>query len=237
MNLSDSRTAGQAVPRRVSAMEAVLADLRDAIGRGEYAIGEKLPAESALAQHYGVSRSVVREALRALQAIGLTRSHTGKGTFVAASTAVGNPIFGSYSARDLVEVRRHVEIPVTGYAAARRSEDDLDLLAQLVERMETETEDLAWTALDTLFHITIAQASGNEVFRRVIEEIRDALARQSSFVNQLRGRREQSNVEHRRIVRAILAGSEDEAVAAMRDHLAAVEASLQAIVGPEDRDE
>ncbi|WP_199859917.1 FadR/GntR family transcriptional regulator [Thermobifida halotolerans] len=214
----------------MSAMEAVLADLREAIEEGTYPVGEKLPAESALAQKYGVSRSVVREALRTLQAIGMTVSRTGRGTFVQSDRAVDNPTFGSYSARDLMEVRQHVEIPVSGYAALRRTEDDLDTLARLLDRMAGETDDLAWTTLDTLFHITIAQASGNPVFRKVIEEIRDALAHQSTFVNQIHGRREQSDDEHRRIVRAIADGDREEAMAAMQAHLAKVETSLNIIV-------
>lgn len=229
MNLSDSQTAGHGI-RRVSAMEAVLAHLRGAIEHGEYAVGDKLPSEASLSKEFEVSRSVVREALRGLQALGLTVSRTGKGTFVTASGPADNPTFGPYSARDLFEVRRHVEIPVAGYAALRRSTDDLDLLTHLLERMEHETDNTAWVALDSLFHITIAQASGNPVFGKVIEEIRDALARQSAFLNQLGDRRAKSNGEHRQIVTAIADGSESAAVSAMTAHLEHVESALTTIV-------
>ncbi len=214
----------------MSAMEAVLAHLRASIERGEHAIGAKLPSEAALSREFEVSRSVVREALRGLQALGMTESKTGKGTFVTATGPADNPTFGPYSARDLIEVRRHVEIPVAGYAAVRRSQDDLDLLAHLLDRMDAETDNTAWVALDSLFHITIAQASGNPVFGKVIEEIRDALARQSAFLNQLGDRRGQSNVEHRAIVTAIADGSETAAVEAMTAHLTHVEATLTSIV-------
>jgi DNA-binding FadR family transcriptional regulator len=230
MNLSDSQTAGQGGPRRISAMEAVLAHLRRLIERGDYPVGAKLPSEASLSREFEVSRSVIREALRGLQALGMTESKTGKGTFVTAAGPADNPTFGPYSARDLIEVRRHVEIPVAGYAALRRSQDDLDLLGHLVERMDAETDNTAWVALDSLFHITIAQASGNPVFGKVIEEIRDALARQSAFLNQLGGRRAQSNAEHREIVTAIESGSEKDAVEAMTAHLTHVEATLTSIV-------
>lgn len=214
----------------MSAMEAVLAHLRSAIERGEHAVGEKLPSEAALSREFEVSRSVIREALRGLQALGMTESKTGKGTFVTATGPADNPTFGPYSARDLIEVRRHVEIPVAGYAALRRSQDDLDLLAHLLDRMDAETDNTAWVALDSLFHITIAQASGNPVFGKVIEEIRDALARQSAFLNQLGDRRRQSNIEHRAIVKAIESRVESAAVAAMSAHLEHVEATLNSIV-------
>lgn len=230
MNLSDSKTASQG-PRRISAMEAVLAHLRAAIENGEYAVGDKLPSEAELCRALEVSRPVLREALRALQTMGLTVSRTGKGTFVVAS-AVEDPTFGDYAASDLLEVRRHVEIPVAGYAARRRTPEDLDHLTHLLERMERETDTTSWVALDTLFHLAVAQAAQNPVFRRVIEEIRDALARQSAFLNDLGGRREHSNREHRAIVEALMDGSELDATDAMAHHLDRVENTLTDIVRP-----
>jgi DNA-binding FadR family transcriptional regulator len=230
VNLSDSQTGGVG-PRRVSAMEAVLVHLRGAIERGDYAIGDKLPSEAELCRTLEISRPVLREALRALQTMGLTVSKTGKGTFVVAN-AVEDPTFGDYAASDLLEVRRHVEIPVAGYAALRRTPENLDHLAHLLDRMERETDTTAWVAMDTLFHLTVAEAAQNPVFRRVIEEIRDALARQSAFLNELGGRREQSNREHRAIVEALIDGSEPDAVEAMSHHLDRVETTLTDIVRP-----
>ncbi|MFE9775118.1 FadR/GntR family transcriptional regulator [Streptomyces sp. NPDC005931] len=228
MDLSDSQTGGTA-PRRVSAMEAVLSHLRGAIERGEYAIGDKLPSEAELCRTLEVSRPVLREALRALQTMGLTVSRTGKGTFVVAD-GVQEPTFGDYAAGDLMEVRRHIEIPVAGYAALRRTPDDLDQLTHLLDRMERESDTTAWVAMDTVFHLAVAEAAQNPVFRRVIEEIRDALARQSAFLNELGGRREQSDREHRAIVEALTDGSEQDAVRAMTHHLDRVETTLTDIV-------
>ncbi|GAA0683564.1 FadR/GntR family transcriptional regulator [Kitasatospora atroaurantiaca] len=234
MNLSDSQTGGP-VPRRVSAMEAVFGHLRGAIERGEYAVGDKLPSEAELCRTLEVSRPVLREALRALQAMGLTVSKTGKGTFVLAST-VEDPTFGDYAASHLLEVRRHIEIPVAGYAALRRTPEDLDHLAHLLDRMERETDTTAWVAMDSLFHLALAEAAQNPVFRRIIEEIRDALARQSAFLNELCGRREQSNCEHRAILEALVDGSEQDAMAAMSHHLQVVESTLTDIVRPRRTD-
>ncbi|AYL39954.1 FadR/GntR family transcriptional regulator [Streptomyces fungicidicus] len=228
MNLSDSQTGG-AGPRRVSATEAVLSHLRGAIERGAYAIGDKLPSEAELCRTLEVSRPVLREALRALQTMGLTVSRTGRGTFVVAD-AVEEPTFGDYAAGDLMEVRRHIEIPVAGYAARRRTPENLDRLNRLLDRMERETDTAAWAAMDTLFHLAVAEAAQNPVFRRVIEEIRDALARQSAFLNELGGRREQSDREHRAIVQALTDGSEHDATEAMTHHLDRVGTTLTDIV-------
>ncbi|GAA3578440.1 FadR/GntR family transcriptional regulator [Amycolatopsis ultiminotia] len=213
-------------------MEAVLAHLRAAIERGEYAVGDRLPAEAALSREYEVSRSVVREALRGLQALGLTVSRTGRGTFVTADHPPDNPIFGGYSAPDLLEARRHVEVPVAGYAARRRTAGQLTLLGDLVDRMDAERDETAWVELDSRFHVAVAQAAGNPVFEKVIEEIRDALARQSAFLNRLDGRRAESNREHRRIVTAIADGSETAAAAQMTTHLDHVEQTLSTLVQP-----
>ncbi|MDQ0935483.1 DNA-binding FadR family transcriptional regulator [Streptomyces turgidiscabies] len=74
------------------------------------------------------------------------------------------------------------------------------------------------------------------MFRRVIEEIRDALARQSAFLNELGGRREQSNREHRAIVEALIDRSEHDAVAAMSHHLDRVSTTLTDIVRAAHKD-
>jgi DNA-binding FadR family transcriptional regulator len=234
VHLSDSLTASEvgSVPRRVTAMEAVLAHLRAAIEHGQYSPGDKLPAEAALAREFGVSRPVVREALRALQALGLTESRTGRGTFVVATAPAEHPTFGSYSARDLLEVRRHVEIPVAGYAALRHGPEDLAVLDRLLARMASEGDDHAWVALDTRFHIAVAAASRNPVFGKVIEEIRDALATQSAFLNKLGDRRARSDAEHHRLLSAIAGRDREKAVGAMTDHLDRVEQALEEIVRP-----
>ncbi len=213
-------------------MDAVLAHLRAAIEGGDYAVGDKLPSEATLASEYEVSRSVVREALRGLQALGMTASRTGKGTFVVSAQALDSPMFGPYSARDLLEVRRHVEVPAAEHAARRHTAEDLEALGNLLERMEGEAEDTVWVALDSLFHIAVARASGNPVFGKVIEVIREAIATQSAFVNQHgNDRRAASNAEHRRIVDAIASGSPGAAGDAMAAHLEHVDEALVGIVG------
>jgi DNA-binding FadR family transcriptional regulator len=233
MNLSDRQTARPV--RRVSAMDAVLAELRRAIEAGEYAVGDKLPSEATLVRDLGVSRPVVREALRGLQALGMTESQSGRGTFVVSERAVDNPTFGPYSARDLLEVRRHIEVPAAAYAADRHTDDDIDELRELLDRMEDEQDDAVWVALDSLFHIAVARASANPVFGKVIEEIREALATQSAFLNKLgEGRRQAADREHRLIVEAIASRSPETAEAAMRSHLDRVDHTLVDIVGQHD---
>jgi GntR family transcriptional regulator, transcriptional repressor for pyruvate dehydrogenase complex len=230
VNLSDSWTAGQQIVR-VSAAEAVFSSLRKAIEDGRLPVGTRLSSEAVLAQQYGVSRSVVREALRSSASLGLTETRTGRGTFVVADCVGGDLALGQYSARELTEARPHIEVPAAGLAAQRRSEEELQLLLDIVAAMGSEDDPEAWVALDATFHAAIARISGNRVFEKVVADIRDAMANQSETLNMGAGRQADSDVEHRKIVAAIEAGSAEEASEAMRRHLAAVDAALGRVLG------
>ena len=230
MSLSDSRTAGQPV-ERFSAAEAVFKDLLAQIREGRLAVGEKLPSEAALAQGYGVSRSVIREALRSCAALGLTVSRTGKGTFVVSQRVAEDLALGAYSARDLHEARPHIEVPAAGLAARRRTEEDVRFLQDVVAAMAAEDDPQAWVELDTSFHAAVARISHNRVFEKVIADIREALFHQSETLNVVAARQKRSDEEHLRIFHAIRDGAADEAEAAMQDHLSAVRGALGAITG------
>ncbi|MFC9334546.1 FadR/GntR family transcriptional regulator [Arthrobacter sp. NPDC057009] len=236
MNLSDSRTAGQQPGSstfplaRLSAAEAVFNAIRGDIQSGELAVGAKLSSEAALASQYGVSRSVIREALRSCTALGLTVTKTGRGTFVVADHVTNDLILGQFSARDLTEARPHIEVPAAGLAAERRTAEDLEVLRGMMASMAAETDPEAWVALDSAFHAAIARASGNKVFESVVADIRDALAHQSETLNMVADRQHASDVEHRLILDAIEAGSAGDASAAMAGHLRAVGEALDSIL-------
>ncbi|MET3811953.1 DNA-binding FadR family transcriptional regulator [Arthrobacter sp. UYEF3] len=248
MNLSDSRTAGQPAESaahsaavssgrglarplaRLSAAEAVFNAIRTDIESGQVAVDGKLSSEATLAQQFGVSRSVIREALRSCTALGLTVTKTGKGTFVVANKVANDLTLGQYSARDLTEARPHIEVPAAGLAALRRSDEELETLRHVVEAMTTETDPESWVALDSSFHATIASASGNKVFASIVADIRGALAFQSETLNMVADRQQASDVEHQHILAAIEAGSAEDAGAAMAEHLRAVGAALDSIL-------
>lgn len=215
---------------RLSAAEAVFNAIRQDIESGTYELGAKLSSEATLAAQYGVSRSVIREALRSCNALGLTVTKTGKGTFVVADHVANDLTLGQYSARDLNEARPHIEVPAAGLAAQRRSEEELETLRDIVKAMVAETDPEAWVALDASFHSTVARASGNKVFASVVSEIRDALAHQSETLNLVADRQQASDKEHLRILDAIEKGDAAAASAAMSDHLNAVGEALDAIL-------
>ena len=230
MNLSDSWTPGQQRIERRSAAEAVFHALRTAIEAQEIPLGTKLGSEAALAADYGVSRSVIREALRSCAALGLTRTETGRGTFVISHQPTQELVLGSFSSEDLHEARPHIELPAAMLAAQRRSEEDLERLQGLIEQMENEDDPAAWVDLDTAFHAAVALASKNSVFTKVVADIREAMARQSETVNLVAGRRTPSNDEHRAIYQAIANQDTQAATDSMAAHLSAVQEAVSTIV-------
>jgi len=230
MNLSDSWTAEQPRIERTSASEAVFRSLRDAIESGELAVGTRLSSEATLGTQFGVSRSVVREALRSCAALGLTRTETGRGTFVIAAAPQQDLQLGTFSSSDLLEARPHIEAPAARLAAERRSPEDLERLTSLMEAMRTEDDAGAWVELDAAFHLAIASASGNGVFLKVVGDIRDAMARQSETLNLVSGRRRPSDAEHQDIVAAIEARDAEAAERAMQNHLGAVRGAVAHLV-------
>ncbi|HEY8753753.1 MAG TPA: FCD domain-containing protein, partial [Arthrobacter sp.] len=164
MDLLDSWTARQDRVVRVGAAEAVFASLRGAIEGGKIPVGTRLDSETSLAKQYGVSRTMVREALRSCTALGLTATHTGKGTFVIADRVASDLKLGKYSARALVEARPHIEVPAAGLAAERRSNEDVEALREILQEMSGADDLQQWVLLNTEFHATIARCSGNGVF-------------------------------------------------------------------------
>lgn len=235
MNPSDSWTTSPPVATRVSAAEAVLTDLRRAIAAGDLAVGTRLPSEAALATRYGVSRSVVREALRSSETLGLTRTRTGSGTWVVSDVVASELTVGNYSSRDIVEARPHVEVPAAGLAARRRLDDDCTDLRRLVDAMHATTEPGRWVTLDADFHTAIARATGNGLLVDLQATMRAALARQSETLNLVAHRREAANDEHAAIAAAIIDGSPERAEAAMSEHLRQVRSALADVLGQPGR--
>lgn len=238
--MEDRPTAGFRGPvERVSATEAVIRLIRKDIESGEYQVGDRLPAEARLAERFGVSRPVVREALHSCATLGLTETKTGRGTFVIASKVDSGLRLGEYSVRDLYEARPHIELPAAALAAERRTEEDLRVLRDTVAAMTALTgvpgggDTREWVALDAAFHTAVAHASGNKVFEGVIAQIRDAMAQQSEILAIVNHRQHESDEEHEFIVTAIEARDPEAARMWMARHLHAVADAVESVARPQ----
>ena len=216
------------VPRiaRRSAAAEVQAKLQALIESGELKPNERLPSEAALAQSFGVSRPVLREALMSLQALGLTASQSGKGTFVVSDRVRPPLLMGRYSPAHIKEVRRCVEIPSARLAAERRTDHDIGELAGILARMEEADDPARRNRLDASFHIAIASAAGNPLIAKLVEDLRSVLEEHSLAAARVPHRRKEASAEHAAIYEAIVRRDPDGAAMAMENHLAAAERSF-----------
>ena len=214
--------------QRVSATEAAFSAIRGLIDDHALAVGDRLPGELALAKQFGVSRSVVREALHACATLGLTETRSGSGTYVLSKTPSGVSEFGGFDPDHLMEARIHVEVPTAGYAAERRTTEELDAMRRLLARMRDTSVLHEWVRLDRDFHTLVAEASHNSVLLSITASMRRSLDLQSEFLNITQARQHTSDVEHAEIFAAIESGDRLEAERAALHHIDAVASAIRA---------
>jgi DNA-binding FadR family transcriptional regulator len=212
----------QVVPRR-GAVADVQERLQARIASGQYKPNERLPSESELCKEFGVSRPMVREALMRLQALGLTTSQAGIGTFVLTDRVSVPLLLGRYSPADVREVRRCIEIPAARLAAERRSDRDVGEIAAIMARMDDADNPARRNQYDASFHIAIARAAGNPLMVKLVEDLRGVLEEHSLAVARAPYRRRAASDEHRGVYEAIVDRDPDAAATAMEAHLAAAE--------------
>ena len=141
----------------------------DLIAAGDVGPRARLPSERTLAERFGVSRTLVREAIIALEMQGVVEVRVGSGIYVAEAPEARSVTFGCRAgrARSRRCVRRGViESGIAALAAIERKDSDLDLLFAALRAMRENMHDkVANEAADREFHLAIARATGNEVLR------------------------------------------------------------------------
>jgi DNA-binding FadR family transcriptional regulator len=193
--------------------------------------GDKLPTESEIMQAFGVSRTVVREALSKLQASGLVETHHGVGTFVLQQRAGGvfrleaGDIATSVDVLAVLELRISLETESAGLAATRRTEEQLQAMRQALDDFESNVAEAGDTvAPDFRFHLQIAQSTGNPYFADIMSHLGTTIIPRTR-INALRtldrsgAYLSRVNREHEEIYAAIARGDAESARAAMRIHL------------------
>ncbi len=191
--------------------------------------GDRLPGERALAQRLGVSRSVVREALRVLGVRGLVRVKPGCGTYVQElslkdATAPLELFFrlkqSNESVADLMEVRRLIEVEAAALAAERATADDLLRLEALIEQMASRRGDEEGAAeADLAFHLVIAESTHNPLFPLLLRTITDLLSEAIAISYQAPGAGEFGLTHHRNVVICLGAHDPVRAREAMSRHI------------------
>lgn len=214
--------------------QEVVRQIEERIGRGELKPGDMLPPERVMAEEFGVSRTVIREATKALELQGLVEVQHGRGVMMARPTPERftesllryvriqqSPLWA------LHELRSILEVEIAGLAAERRTDQDLQALQGLIERMNKTIDTPAeYVEHDLEFHLMISRAAHNPLFPLVLEPVM-TLMRESRRVGlTARNAPRRSIGAHRRIFAAIRAQDRNGAEAAMREHLEIVAALI-----------
>ncbi|MGW1508378.1 FadR/GntR family transcriptional regulator [Streptomyces sp. NPDC002394] len=207
--------------------------IKEMIVSGALQPGARLPNEADLADQLGLSRSSLREAVRALTAMRILVPRQGDGTYVSGlephllleSLAFAADVSHGHSAGQLLEVRRLLEPQVTALAAGCLTDEQLKELRGILDRSAEEGIGIeAFVALDIEFHRAIADSVGNPVLSTLL----GILSTHTQRLRIVRGThhapaREQAHRDHEAIWRALSAGDAQLAAAASMVHVAAVE--------------
>ena len=210
--------------------ELVIDQIKQMIYHKHLVKGDKLPSERELSSKLGVSRTAVREALRALEMLGLIVSHHGEGTFVASAfpeEKLFEPLSLIFMLEDnpteLGEVRSMLEIQCAGLAAERIKPDECCLLAECVEDFQNSQEGPYLAEVDKKFHTLIARASHNTLLYYLYSSIHEVVSHHIVNMRYLiiadLSNSEVLARQHAAIYEGIAAGNVQKARAAMMEHM------------------
>ncbi len=222
--------AGKLIPQSLT--ERFVRLFCEAIVRGDMLPGAFIPSEGEIADAYGVSRSVVREGIRELAALGLVDKRQGRRSKIQPRDGwdLLDPhllaLFLTYSDErlkildDLFTVRMLIESQAASDAALRRSDRDLDYMRAQLTLMEESIEDPeSFIQADIAFHTAVYNASGNLVVASILNLLSDLLQASRTLTTQPPSALKGALRQHRRSFEAILAGDAEAAREAMWQHL------------------
>lgn len=216
----------------------IVEQIRDLIKKGELKLGDKLPSEQTLAGQFGTSRPSVREALSALEILGVIESRGGKGNFIRNN--LNSPLYEQRfkeleeeeSPFELLEARKLMEAQIAELAAERATEEDIAAIQESLERMEGAGSNISEIMkFDREFHVNIARAAHNAIFLSMMVSLAEGL-KEKLWVNLKKkswgtpGHSQKYLKEHIQILNAIKNRDSKVASSKMCDHLAGVEEDL-----------
>jgi GntR family transcriptional repressor for pyruvate dehydrogenase complex len=211
------------------ASSSIAEQIRSAIVNGRLAEGERLPPERELAEQFGVSRVTVRDALRALEAMGLIEVRVGArgGAFVTvpSGSVMGQTMsdmlmMQALTPDDIVEARLVVELGTVTLACARATDEDIERMRALAERAEaqikakTYTRELSWD-----FHALLAEMAHNVALEGLTSSFRSTLSMHPVRRREAGGGHAMTVEEHARIFAALEARDGATARREMARHL------------------
>src|SRR5918992_2001966 len=231
--------------RRTRLRDRAADQILDMLISGGMNPGERLPPERELCARLNVSRTVVREALNLLEARGLISIEHGRGAVVSGGNtdAVRDTLGLILRVRpnalwELLEMRKILEVEISGLAAERATEEDIEAMRTQQERMVASIDTpRGYVDADVEFHASLARGARNGVLLTMLEPIVDLL-RASRRVSASRrpGSALRALGEHEEILRRVEAGDAGGARREMRAHLSNTAKDIEAVLGEEDLD-
>lgn len=209
--------------------ERVAHELENAIFIGTFSIGQGLPSEQKLADQFGVSRNVIREAFKLLQERGLITIQNGSGAYInppdpgPASVALGRYLrftASNEAIQGLYEARRMIEGTNARLAAQRATDDDIDTLANYLMQMREHNGSIEkWSQADLGFHLAIAGATHNPFMSMLLVPLVDQLRGVIAEGFRVPGAVERGIDAHVKIFTRIKNHDEEGAYIAIAEHL------------------
>lgn len=224
--------------------EEVFSQIHELIKDGRFKARDQLPSERELAETFKVSRTSVREALRALETQGLIVSRTGMGNFIAdlpVESLVGPLarllIDEKRALADVFEMRRLIEPQIAALAAERATRSDIARLKRIVAK-QTEAVQCGETGVeaDAELHYSIGHATRNQALQKLVSGLMEMLSRSREESLQTDKRRESSIDAHRRIIAAIEKRDKNKARSEMLRHIEQVEKSVLSTRRPRNKE-
>ena len=208
--------------------EQIVQQIEDSVRKGTLKEGDQLPAERELAQQFGVSRTAVREAIKALHEKGLVDAFPGRGTFITGGNS--NPMRQSLDrflkngqpdgSAHLVEIREILEPEIAALAAVRADDQDLATMREAVSVMDGAGSDAdAYIEADLDFHLALAEAAGNPFVLSLIDSIIGVLREERMHTFDVEGGPQRGQFHHKRILDAMVHRDALAAREAMQAHL------------------
>lgn len=217
-----------------SAVSVVATRLLDLFTSGSIAPGTRLPPERQLAASLEVGRSAVREALAALEILGIVDVRPGSGTYLRGTASELLPqtlgwgvLLGERKTAELLELRSGLEIYVARLAADRLDDDELAILGRHLDRMRRSVDDLkAFVKADLAFHHQLADAAGNGVLLDLLQVVRALLRIWADRAVRDVSHARTALAEHEAVYHALRNRDADAAASAMATHMATASARL-----------
>ena len=229
--------------QKISISDEIVQQIITLISNGDLKAGQRLPSERELCKEFAAGRSSLREALRCLSIMGVLTARVGEGTSVAIDGSKfmetilhWRLLTEQHDIENLMEVRIALEGVAAASAARRGNAEDLQLLQELLKKMEASIGNARqFAALDLDFHLRLAKASENDLILDLISMIRGQLERGVAKVLLLPHAIPLSLKEHIAIFQAIKKGEPEAARAAMQAHLDAALGRYRNARGKEQR--